>query len=299
MKAINVCNLRHINVYSLPRSGTNLFAAINHVHPEIFSINHVHPEIFSINVGGGRYPLAFSWRDLLKQSIIVNGEIEKDRDQVRYILRDELKFGFVGRRVTHFSQFLFKLISFFRSNDAIVILLRNPYAIASSMHRYFTKKNHKRWNMESDLNIKRFANDYFNLIYGGWRVKKNSLFVSIEQFVSDKNIADKYYKYLDTYPIEYMGFQYLNCQCGQKFDVYKNAVYCNVCGPICGEGGLNLSQRLDINRLRDMSFLSTASKVILRKNLLEKFGEDVDKIFSMDGTIDVTLLNNLQTSINI
>jgi len=287
MNGINICNLRYINVYSLPRSCTNLFAAINHIHPEFFSIN----------VGGGRYPLAFSWRALLKKSIIVNGEIKKNRDQIRYILRDELKFGFVGKRVTYFSQFLFKLISYFRSSDVNVILVRNPYAIASSMHRYYiNKKTHKIWNMDDDLNIELFVNEYSNLVFGGKRINKKALFVSIDDFVTDKNVVNNFYDYLGTYPIDYSGYQCLNCQCGQKFNVNQNGVYCKVCGPISGHGGLNLSLNVDTQRLRDISFLPVKSRTLLRKNLFKKFGEVTDTIFGMDDTVNVNLLSTATES---
>ena len=71
--------MQRINVYSFPRSGTNLFAA--HMN--------LHPNIFSVNTGGGRI-VDFPLHDFHKYPLFLDG-INYVKDEIKFVLLDEVR----------------------------------------------------------------------------------------------------------------------------------------------------------------------------------------------------------------
>ena len=147
---------RCINVYSLPRSGTNLFGAYLMQHPKIISYN----------VAGGRHPFRANFGSS-KYEIFSGSGLYKNYDDESYYLRDELKFSFVGPRINWLEQGIFKLYErMFRKLNKRVVLIRNPYAIAASMYDYQLKNSsHKHvWNVSIKDQLNNFVSGFSNLI---------------------------------------------------------------------------------------------------------------------------------------
>ena len=99
-----------VDVYAMPRSGTNLFANYLALHVNV----HV------VNTGGGRFlfrsPMDF------KSSMSENIPIRK-AEMIDFIIKDEVHIEFVGRRRHWIAQFLYK---FYSQKHVKLVLLRNP-----------------------------------------------------------------------------------------------------------------------------------------------------------------------------
>lgn len=230
---------KYINVYSLPRSGTNLFAA--------FLMKH--PLIISYNVGGGRYPFRANLR-LPKNEIFGEVGIEKNFGSTIYHLRDELKFDFIGKKRTWVGQYLFKHYSrFFSKYTKTVVLIRNPFSIASSMYSYQTgNESHSRlWDVSRAEARRNFVYQYASLVLNAKKVVASGGTI-IDPYIFFTDDAEKFRLF------EYLGLDINDidiikaCRKGHLFEIEDNFFACP-CGKLMGSGGFNPASDIDPNRL--------------------------------------------------
>ena len=258
----------YINVFSLPRSGTNLFA----------SFISRHPKIISYNVGGGRFPLRPNYNPKNYQ-IPSSTQIKKEVNKVTFYLRDELKFNLIGPKIYWPEQYVFKIyLKFFkRLNKHKIILLRNPYSIAASMHDYYKKnKSHELvWNMNDMSQIRKFTNNFSDLLFQSKKfLNQGGIIVDPYLFFSDERRKIDVYKYLaiDSY------------QSMQKIGQVHNT---NNKKEIFEFGGFNPQAKVASERLLTKAEYFQADFLDLIKIQLDNLlGNEISKCFHQSGHTD-------------
>lgn len=215
-----------VDVYAMPRSGTNLFANYLALHVNV----HV------VNTGGGRFlfrrPMDF--KSSMSENILI-----RKAEMIDFIIKDEVHIEFVGRRRHWISQFLYK---FYSQKHAKLVLIRNPFSVMRSMHHYYLKNlTHPHWNMESHTNQIHFLNTYEKYF-----VKSNQhgfRAVYLDLFAGDQSYRQKLIKDLGIGNISKQNYQ---CNKGHIFS--SDVMKCG-CGDIVGQGGFIFNANFDLQRL--------------------------------------------------
>jgi len=258
----------YINVFSLPRSGTNLFA----------SFMSRHPKIISYNVGGGRFPLRPNYNSK-KNQIIISPQIKKEANKDTFYLRDELKFNFIGPKIYWPEQYVFKIyLKFFkRFNKNKIILLRNPYSIAASMNDYYKKnKSHAHaWNMNDMTQITKFTNNFSDLVFQSKKfLNQGGIIVDPYLFFSDDRRKIDVYKYLAIDSHQSM----------QKIGQYRNTFDQK---EIFEYGGFNPQAKIAAERLLTKAeYLQTDFLDLIKIQLDNLLGNEISKCFHQSGHTD-------------
>jgi len=236
--------MNRINVFSLPRSGTNLFA----------SLMHNHPEIFSINSGGGSKPeIIFDENEIKRRCIYASGGINKDFNKIKYVLLDEMHIE-----------------SYNKFSGSNICLIRNIDSIKNSILN-FNKKYKYYWN---PFLLRNLDVSYNNIL--DFAKKDNVLGIYVESIV--KYPKESFQQICDFLNIEYdesmytfkNSFKKHKCECGNDFTTTKSDLlfgsyfrkrnirdkkqstyfYCDKCKVIsAGYGGFNPYNDLDFNRV--------------------------------------------------
>ena len=277
---------RCINVYSLPRSGTNVFSGYLMQHAKI--ISH--------NVAGGRHPFRANFGST-KYEIFSGSGAYKIYDLDCYYLRDELKFSFIGPRKTWPEQLLFKLYEhMFRSMNKRVVLMRNPYAIAASMYDYQLKNsshNHV-WDVSKKDQLIKFVSSFSKMIKKSKVVlKTGGIIIDPYLFFTQESMKLKLFDFLglnisDLEKVEI-------CKNGHKFEVIDNQLTCP-CGKLEGFGGFNPLLQINADRLLTNKIYTNADFLTsLNYELDSKLGEAISSCFNQSGITDI---DSLLTTLN-
>ena len=220
--------MKIIDVYAMPRSGTNLFA--NYLG--------LYENVHAVNTGGGRFPFR-SPKDF-KSSMSENIPILK-AEPIDFIVKDEVHIEFVGRKLHRVSQLIYKLIS---NKHAKIILLRNPLSVMRSMHSYYSKyATHPHWNMESFTNQNNFINTYEKYFLKSFQDGFKTVY--LDEFAADKSYRQRVVRDLGLGSITKQSYQ---CRSGHILS--SDAMKCS-CGDIVGQGGYIFNTNFDIQRLNN------------------------------------------------
>jgi len=228
-----------INIYSLPRSGTNLFAGYLMQHQNI--VSH--------NVAGGRHPFQANFHSA-QHEIYAGAGMHKNYDKTAYFLRDELKFYYIGSKRTWPEQAAFKIYErLFKRLNKRVVLMRNPYAIASSMYDYQVKNSSHRhvWDVsKKDQRIK-FVQGFADLLKNSKSVlDEGSVIVDPYLFFTDETMKLRLFDFLDLKNSDMNKIE--KCKKGHRFEIVDNQLTCP-CGKLEGFGGFNPLLEIDHDRL--------------------------------------------------
>lgn len=271
--------MKFINVYSLPRSSTNLFAGYLMMNSNIVSYN----------VGGGRYPF-ISKNKSPKNELFQGPGIRKLIDSDTCFVRDELKANFIGPWKTYPAQLAFKFYErFFHYNQKRIILLRNPFGIAASMQSKVDRTGtHKHvWDLGHRSSLEKFSREYVRLVGliktpypGGTSVVDPWL------FFSDENVRSQLFKDLDLPLLDYS--EKLLCKNGHEYSIENNFYTC-ACGVLTGFGGFNPAVWVDPDRLlANKAYIGNDFMFELQDLLVEGLGTKVASCFSMDGKTNLS-----------
>lgn len=218
--------MKIIDIYSFPRSGTNLLA---------FTLSKYYG-VHSVNTGGGRYP--FRTHKMFSSSIFENPKVLKS-ENCKYIVKDELHFRLVGSRLTHFSQLFYKYISY---KNQKILIIRNPYSIIRSMHDYQCKNGtHNYWDMNNKENLDSFFSEFKKFaekLYSDRYINLN-----ITNFFTNNNYQEKIV--LNLFSSLKLSEQTFECELGHKL---TSPNYSCSCGNLEGQGNFNPNLPFDKER---------------------------------------------------
>ena len=267
-----------INIYSLPRSGTNLFAGYLMRHPKI--VSH--------NVGGGRHPFRANFNSLQHEIFTAAGAF-KDYNKDTYYLRDELKFSFVGSKRTWSEQALFKIyVSLFKKFNKSIVLIRNPYAIASSMYDYQLKNSSHSdlWDVSSKRILDKFVKNFVFLVNNSKRViNEGGIIVDPYLFFTEKSMQSSLFDFLCLNASDMQKIE--RCKKGHKFKIVDNELACP-CGKLEGFGGFNPLSQLESRRLlTNEKYIEAGFINALKIKLDMKLGKSIAQCFSETGVTDL------------
>lgn len=276
-------NPRYLRIYSLPRSGTNLFAAMLHNHPNIFSINS----------GGGSKKTVYGWEYARRHSIYPYADLYKKEKDVDYWLLDELKLhGYRGE-----GRFISLRDKVFLSQSFVNI--RNPFGVLASMHKFHTKYSHPDWEL-TENNIIKFFEKY--KIY--LRLARCGLVTPIYFDVFVNNLEYYYMLICDRLGIDYSKtytsfqntFEKLGCRCGNSFEKGESQLiiggffkrnniilekpnetfYCSKCDKhVLGFGGFNPHQNIDVKRMLNWKEELDADSIDRIDNIMHEYLDEV------------------------
>ena len=273
--------IRFIDVYSLPRSGSNLFAAYMMLHTNIVSYN----------VAGGRHPLRANFGQKRYEVLSGPGIYKKNVD-VLYRLRDELKFHFVGPKTTWLEQGVFRLLNAFtQKKPFIIILLRNPYAIASSMQSYQkTNPSHRNvWDMRKNKVREKFVVGYCKLLEKiSHTVKSGGYIVDPYWFFKSEQLRVELFESLN---LEYSKIGSIEkCRRGHKYEKCDGVYSCD-CGQLEGFGGFKPQISVDPSRLlTNKEFLNTQECELLMEQMRSVLEPSIFDCFNINGVNDLSSL---------
>lgn len=268
----------NLNIYSLPRSGTNLFAG----YLAMFE------NVLAYNVDGGRRPFA---PELLKSEseLFSYPGILTNITCSNIIVRDELSANLVGPKKYWMEQIIFRVYEKFTMNQRVV-LLRNPYSIASSMHRYQLKHtSHAHvWNMMDSRQMAHFVNRFRKLLLFVKKRRSRCLIVSPFEFFENP----QYQKSI----LQKIGLDSavkracLKCINNHKYELLDDQFSCE-CGILMGQGGYNPAKSIDPNRLlTETKFMETDIISQLEEMLRNQIGEKLTDVFNENGRYSIQRL---------
>lgn len=119
-----------LRVYANHRSGSNLFAALLHNNPAVFSINS----------GGGNKRRSKDFDYALKYSIYPRADLYKSPDKIKYYLLDELKpldIGLINQLTVQIDHYVM--------GNRTIVCFRNPFGVLASMQKFHEKYNRPSW----------------------------------------------------------------------------------------------------------------------------------------------------------
>lgn len=221
-----------VNIYAMPRSGTNFLANWLFMN---YNIN-------TVNSGGGRYPL----RTFDKQHTIYKPS-GMYRENCTDIVRDEMSFTLNGGKRRIFSHWISQFMVRTKGNYNYV-LLRDPIDTSISMHNYYLKYGtHKHWNMEDKSNLLDFVKKYSDL-----SSRKLHRRYNIRNVVSLTDIANGQLRSSFNEILKPIERDILYCGDGHLIQKLNGEYQCE-CGTIRAQGTTSVSTTFDIGRYTNLT----------------------------------------------
>jgi len=255
-----------------------------------------HPMIVSHNVGGGRYPFRANFNSY-RYEVFTGAGLSKKYSSKTFFLRDELKFELIGNRRTWPEQYLFKLYQkLFSKINNTVVLIRNPFAIASSMYSYQlnNSKHSHLWDVSKEGPRMKFVKQYANLILNAKKVLSNGgKIIDPYLFFTDKDERLNFFDFLDLNIDELDEIKV--CKKGHNFNL-EDGYYVCPCGKLEGFGGFNPALEINADRLlTNMKYTDCGFLDLIKDDLDRKLGSSLINCFDRKGFTDFnSLINELK-----